>query len=196
MNGNLMGGAGPADGGDDAPTRGSEESGGVFRRQTQLSEERSDIELLQVRQELRVRRSSLPPSEDFASYENTVPGAGDRILSMAERRLELVGRDRELRHAEFIRVVETNAATERWGQGIAGVFIVTMTVVWGVIMLSDVEEKLKIASMVFPAVIAGANAYRTVRRMWKNDPGPSDGHRGDKPSELESAPTRGHAERD
>lgn len=155
----------------------------------QLPEELPDFEL-------HVRQSPLPSPEDFAAYEDAVPGAGDRILSMAEHRLELVGRDRELRHAEFVRVVETNAATERWGQGIAGTFIVTVTVVWGVIMLSDVEEKLKIASMVFPAIIAGANAYRAVRRMWKRNPGPSDGRCGDKPPELDSAPRHGHAERD
>lgn len=187
MNGNT--GAGPADGGDDGPTRGFEESWEVVSRQPQLPEERPNFEL-------QIRQSPLPPPEEFAAYEDVVPGAGDRILSMAEHRLALVERDRELRHMEFTRVVETDAATQRWSQGIAGVFLVAMTVIWGLIILSDVEEKWKIASMVFPAIMAGANAYRAVKRMWKNDSGPSDRRRGDKPSELERAPNHGHTERD
>lgn len=189
MSGNPIENSGLANGSDDSPARRSEEAGDVVGRRPRLSGELSDF-LLHYRQ------SPLPPPEEFAAYENVVPGAGDRILSMAENRQELVGRDRELQHTEFMRVVETNAETERWGQRIAGAFIVTMTIVWGVIMVSDVEGGLKIASTVFPAIIAGANAYRAVRRMWKNDTGPSDRHLGDEPLELERRPSRGHTERE
>ena len=146
--------------------------------------------------ELHVRQGPLPPPEDLAAYEAAIPGAGDRILSMAERRLELAGRDRELHHTEFMKIVGTNAATERLGQVVAGVFIISIMVVWGIIMLSEVEERLKIASTVFPAVIAGANAYRAIRNMWRHERSPADRSRGDSPPELEKAPGWDRAVRD
>lgn len=133
-------------------------------------------------------KDHFPPPEDLAAYEAAVPGAGDRILSMAERRLELAGRDRELHHTEFMKIVGTNAATERLGQVVAGMFIISIMVVWGIIMLSEIEERLKIASTVFPAVIAGANAYRAIRNMWRRERSPADRSRDDSPPELEKAP--------
>ena len=115
---------------------------------------------------------------------------------MAERRLEMAGRDRELHHKEFIRVVETNSGTERLGQVTAGVFIVSVIVVWGFIMLSDLEQRMKIASTLFPAVIAGANAYRAIRNMWKPENRRAGRSREGIPLELDRAPSHDRTARD
>ncbi len=108
----------------------------------------------------------------------------------------MAGRDRELHHKEFIRVVETNSGTERLGQVTAGVFIVSVIIVWGFIMLSDLEQRMKIASTLFPAIIAGANAYRAIRNMWKPENERADRSHEGIPPELDRAPSHDRTARD
>ncbi|MCY4521927.1 MAG: DUF2335 domain-containing protein [Caldilineaceae bacterium] len=189
MNGDIISDIDPSDGSGDGTTSESEQFRDVPR--APLPEEPTSFEL-----HVRSHSGPLPSPEDLAAYEAAVPGAGDRILSMAERRLEMAGRDRELHHKEFIRVVETNSGTERLGQVTAGVFIVSVIVVWGFIMLSDLEQRMKIASTLFPAVIAGANAYRAIRNMWKPENRRASRSREGIPLELDRAPSHDRTARD
>lgn len=191
MNGDITSDIGPPDGSSDGTASESEQFSDVHEPRPPLLEEKTSFEW-----SIHRRRGPLPSPEDLAAYEAAVPGAGDRILSMAERRLEMAGRDRELHHKEFIRVVETNSGTERLGQVTAGVFIVSVIVVWGFIMLSDLEERMKIASTLFPAIIAGANAYRAIRNMWKPENKSADRGREAIPQELDRAPSRDRTVRD
>lgn len=78
-------------------------------RNNETPSTRTDSSVLVERTVMGMRRSPLPPPEEFQGYENTLRGAADRILKMAEN-------EQLNRHALQKQMVESDINIKKTGQ--------------------------------------------------------------------------------
>ena len=124
---------------------------------------------------LRSHQGPLPSPEAFASYEQTVPGAGDRILRLAEeeathRRSQEIVEGEHSRHLEDFDVRQA-AKRQDWGLIFGGVMGTVIT--GAAIVIALLGNTVAAATIITTTVVSVTGIYVLGSRWRRQDQAPS-----------------------
>lgn len=120
-----------------------------------------------IEQRISLRRGPVPSPDDLQEYDRVLPGAADRLISMAERQAE---------HRQYVERRMVDAGTHNTARGqVLGFILALIVVVLGFVLLMAGKETAGLVALILPlATLAGAFIYGEVRGRSENGSGSSE----------------------